>query len=410
MRASTAIIQDTRRPKKDGTFPIKLRVTHNREQKYFTTPVSLRIEDFEKAQGTRPRNEFKDIALRLQAIERKAADIVKDLPLFTWLTFERLFLGNNAAGSSLSDAFERYAKELRTEGRIGTAVSYECAKSSLYKFSAKTKLADVTPEFLRKYEKWMIGNRNSITTVGIYLRSLRTLMNNAIENGSLSKEHYPFGKRKYEIPTGNNIKKALTLKDIAAIYYYKPIAGTTADMAKDYWFFMYLCNGINLKDLCLLKYENLKENVLEFQRAKTVRTKRKIEPIRVAVTEDMFDIIKKWGNKAKDGSTFIFPILTKGLSPERERQLIQQVTGVINDHMRVIAKQLGIQTDCTTYAARHSFATILQRSGVSTEFISEAFGHSNVKTTQSYLAGFEDESKKVLFFELCFFNTCQNSR
>jgi integrase/recombinase XerD len=36
----------------------------------------------------------------------------------------------------------------------------------------------------------------------------------------------------------------------------------------------------------------------------------------------------------------------------------------------------------------------LQRSGVCTEFISEALGHSNVKTTQNYLAGFEDESKR----------------
>ena len=43
---------------------------------------------------------------------------------------------------------------------------------------------------------------------------------------------------------------------------------------------------------------------------------------------------------------------------------------------------------------RHSFATILQRSGASTEFISEALGHSNVRTTQNYLAGCEDEAKK----------------
>jgi len=169
-------------------------------------------------------------------------------------------------------------------------------------------------------------------------------------------------------------------------------------------------NGINVKDMCLLKYENIKGEVLEFLRAKTARTKRKVEPIRVSLVDDLKKIIKKWGNVKKDDNTYIFHVLTEGLTSDRETQLIQQVTGVINDHMRVIAKQLGIQTDCTTYAARHSFATILQRSGVSTEFISEAFGHSNVKTTQSYLAGFEDESKKVLFFELCFFNTCQNSR
>lgn len=62
--------------------------------------------------------------------------------------------------------------------------------------------------------------------------------------------------------------------------------------------------------------------------------------------------------------------------------------------MKEIANSLEIIKDVTTYPARHSFASVLQRSGVSTEFISETLGHINVKTTQNYLAGFEDEHKK----------------
>jgi integrase/recombinase XerD len=240
----------------------------------------------------------------------------------------------------------------------------------------------------------MLKQGNRITTISIYLRTLRALFNNLLSYGLLTKIIYPFGKKKYEIPTGNNIKKSLTLKDIAAIYYYKPIKGINAEMSKDYWLFMYLCNGINVKDMCLLKYENIKGDILEFERAKTARTKRKVEPIRVALVDDAKQIIKRWGNRHLDGNTYIFPVLTKGLSAVRKRQLIQQLTGVINDHMRVIAKDLAIESNLTTYVARHSFSTILQRSGASTEFISEALGHSNVKTTQNYLAGFEDESKK----------------
>jgi len=240
----------------------------------------------------------------------------------------------------------------------------------------------------------MLDNGNSVTTVSIYLRSLRSLFNNAITDGMLTKELYPFGRKKYEMPTGNNIKKALTLKDIAAIYYYKPEKKSNTDMAKDYWFFMYLCNGINMKDMCLLKYDNIKGDILEFERAKTARTKRKVEPIRVPLVEDAKHIIKKWGNKFKDEDTYIFPVLEKGLTPERQRQLIQQRTQVVNCHMKSIAQKLGITNDVTTYAARHSFATILQRSGASVAFIGEALGHSNIKTTQNYLAGFEDESKK----------------
>ena len=117
----------------------------------------------------------------------------------------------------------------------------------------------------------MLGNGNSITTAGIYLRSLRTLFNIAIAEGLLTKEYYPFGKRNYEIPTSNNVKKALTLKDIGTIYKHKLEPGSPAERARDYWIFMYLCNGINVKDLCLLKYDNIKGDVLEFERAKTIR-------------------------------------------------------------------------------------------------------------------------------------------
>lgn len=393
-KATTAIFIDKYHPKANGQCAVSVRVTFERKKKYYPTPVSLTMADYEKIRGTKPREPYKAIALQLQAFEKKAADIIKELPLFTWKLFEKHYLTNRGTKDTLNAAFADYAGELRNSDRIGTAVTYECTQASLNKFSPGARFADVTPDFLKKYEKWMLSAGNSVTTVGIYLRSLRTLFNNAISDGMLSKELYPFGKKKYEIPTGNNIKKALTLKDIAAIYYYQPEPGTWADRAKDYWLFMYLCNGINVKDMCLLKYENIKGDVLEFERAKTSRTKRKVEPIRVALVDDAKDIIKKWGNADKSAGNYIFPVLSKGITAERERQLIQQLTGVINDHMKAIGKKLGIETALTSYTARHSFATILQRSGASTEFISEALGHTNVKTTQSYLAGFEDENKK----------------
>lgn len=391
----TATIIDTRRIKQDNTYPVKLRVTFERKQLYYPTPYDLNEKEFERVMfSKRLTEDEKNLKKRITAFENKASDIIKNLPLFTWQAFEKQYLTNRAASNTISLAFADYANELRKAGRIGTAVSYECAQSSLNKFAPGTKFSDITPDLLRKYEKWMLGEGNSVTTIGIYLRSLRTLFNNAIAEGLLTKEYYPFGKRKYEIPTGKNIKKALTLKSIALIYYHQSEPGSTADMAKDYWFFMYLCNGINVKDLCLLKYENIKGDILEYQRAKTARTKREVEPIRVSLSEDAKAIIDKWGNVKKDGNTYIFPVLSKGLTPERERQLIQQLTQVINFHMKAIAEKLEIGHEVTTYAARHSFATILQRSGASVSFISEALGHGNVNTTQNYLGGFEDESKR----------------
>ena len=49
----------------------------------------------------------------------------------------------------------------------------------------------------------------------MYLRPLRTIFNEAIEDGIIKKEKcYPFGRRKYKIPASKNTKKALELNDI----------------------------------------------------------------------------------------------------------------------------------------------------------------------------------------------------
>ena len=43
------------------------------------------------------------------------------------------------------------------------------------------------------------------------------------------------------------------------------------------------------------------------------------------------------------------------------------------------------------HVARHSFATVLKRSGVNIGIISELMGHANLATTEIYLDGFEEK-------------------
>jgi integrase/recombinase XerD len=159
---------------------------------------------------------------------------------------------------------------------------------------------------------------------------------------------------------------------------------------------MYLCNGINVKDMCQLKWQNIEGDTLQFVRAKTVRTKRKVEPIRISLPDEAKTIIEKYGKGPRLPENYIFPTLEKGMSPEVETNKIKQLTHVINDNLARIKQELEIEKPVTTYTARHSFATILKRSGVSTAFISESLGHNNERTTQSYLDSFEDESKKEI--------------
>ena len=73
---------------------------------------------------------------------------------------------------------------------------------------------------------------------------------------------------------------------------------------------------------------------------------------------------------------------------------------MVNKYLKEIVVQLGIDKPVTTYYARHSFATRLKMLGKSTEVISESLGHSNIKTTTSYLDSFDDDSKKEIALSL----------
>lgn len=391
-KPSTRIYIDTTHPRQDGTCAVSIRLTHHRIKRYFSTGIRMRPDDFRKAMGNKPRKELKTIALKLQSFEKKAADVIQNLPVFTWEAFEKKYRTDRAARDIVSQALLEYAREIRKRGQISTASSYECAAASLEKFRPQCRFVDLTSDTLREYEKWMVDAGNSPTTVGIYLRNVRATFNLAISEGTLSKEYYPFGKRKYEIPTTNKVKKALNLEEVAKIYNYVPCSAVE-QRVKDYWMFMYLCNGINVKDVCLLKYSDIQQGIIEFERAKTARTKRNIEKIRVPLTADLERIIERQGVKRRDIDTYIFPILAKGLTAERQRHLIQLFTRYLNDNLRKLAASVSIDKRLTTYTARHTFATILMRHGISAEFISEALGHSSVNTTHRYLNGFEDDAK-----------------
>jgi integrase/recombinase XerD len=170
---------------------------------------------------------------------------------------------------------------------------------------------------------------------------------------------------------------------------------TNVQQAKDYWLFSYFGNGMNPKDIANLKYKNINGDYIHFERSKTERSLRN-DPklITVFITGDMKNIIDRWGNKEKSPNNYIFPILENGLSPLKQYELIKDFVRFINDWMKYILKDAGIDKKATTYVARHTFSTVLKRSGASTEFIQEALGHSDLKTTENYLDSFDNETKK----------------
>lgn len=131
--AITSVFINKYRPDSKGLCPISIRVTFERKKRYYPTPIHITISDFQKTQGVKPRNEFKEIALQLQAYEKKAADTIAKLPIFTWELFERNYFTNRSLRGSIENAFSEVVKTLALEGRAGTSESYQCAQNSLKK-------------------------------------------------------------------------------------------------------------------------------------------------------------------------------------------------------------------------------------------------------------------------------------
>ncbi len=420
---------DTRRPLKGGTYRVKLRVTFQRQRKYYGTQYALTEEEFSRVQGEKPRGRFKEMQLALQAVEQKAVKAIEKIPVFSFDAFDRKFL-DLPARSDVFAAYEQRIMQLGQNGQAGNASFYETAYLSLLSYTLKEPpitrkglsiekakerkeallkrkkpllFTAVTVSFLNSYEKWMLNRGKTLSTVSMYLRTLRTLFNDTIETGDLSRDYYPFGRRKYRMPSGKNVKKALVLSDIEKIFNYNPVHASEAK-SRDYWVFSYLCNGINIKDIARLKYRQLSRESITFIRAKTERTSRHdLKPIVAIRTPEINRIIKKWGNKPASADTYVFPILTEGITPVEELARVRQATKTINKYIKRVAADVGIEKNITTYTARHSFSTVLKRAGAPTEFISESLGHSNLKTTESYLDSFEDNVKRQYALHLTAF-------
>lgn len=164
-------------------------------------------------------------------------------------------------------------------------------------------------------------------------------------------------------------------------------------LSRDIFVFSYFCGGINFTDMANLTTENLVDGRLNYIRQKTGKK------INLPLQEIALKIIARYADNDRG---YLFPILDKRehKTPQQKHNRIHKMIGKVNLNLREIATLAGVSAYLTTYVARHSFATILKRSGVNIGIISESLGHSDLTTTQIYLDSFEnsqiDEAMKNL--------------
>lgn len=382
-----------------GIFPVKLRiyVSATGKRKLIPTPFNFSEEEFSLVWPNQPNKKTKyyQIWEKLRDLESSTRDLAKSIVPFSLSKFESSIKGEEEQKEIIKNVNFYFKEKIDTylnREAISTSESYGYALKCLLRFAKKDVLEfeEIDVNFLEGFEKFCIKKEEkSITTVGIYTRNLRAVFNDA----KIPPDKYPFGERKYIIKSSKKVKKALD-KDTLKLLLHGMPQTFEQERAKDFWFFSFFCNGMNVKDILNLRVKDVGDEKLTFIRAKTASTRRLIEPIEVYLNEFSNNVISKYGNLNQGSKQYVFPFLRNDQSAREKYDVTKLFTRSINQNFLKYARSLGVSENVSTYYARHSFSTHLIRKGVSIEAVGEALGHTNIKTTMNYFSGFEDESKK----------------
>jgi integrase len=384
---------DRSRPAGDGKCLIKFNIYSRPNKKRYSTIYHATPAQWEKLQGANLRDaELKKLRTDLAQLRARVEAIIEGIVPFSLVQFDDEFLGKSKSkerkSNALKEWFDDYIGELKNNGQVGSAKAYTDAYNSIDSYKSKLQLQDISLKFLNGYERHMRNLGRSPSTIGIYLRHLRAIINQAKVEKVIKADNYPFAG--YTIPTSRNVKKALSDADLKKLLNHKT-DDHDDQKALDFWIISYLCSGINFADLVELTPNNIQGEMLVFYRAKTKRTKKKdLKPIRVGMPNKAKDLVGKYQNW-DSSNPYLFPILESGLPASTVKHRTQAFIKWVNARVKRIAEELGIESKVTTYAARHSFSTVLKRRGVSTEVIKDSLGHSSVATTENYLDSFSDE-------------------
>jgi site-specific recombinase XerD len=412
---------DTRRELRSHKYPVKLRVftPFPRKQKLYQTKFEYTEKEFQSIwETTKPREESKLKRVELQVMLDQAEEVASRLKPFTFENFEKAIYQKKGDDTNVFYHYQLAIKRYKENRQFGTASNYDLSVKAIKNFLANKDLTkkkkedsqiqepepepdfllfrEITPSWLTQFENYLLEQKRSYTTVGIYLRPLRAIFNSAISEKIIDPALYPFGGKRYEIPKPRVVKKALTKEQLKT--FFEAITQIESQkIAKDYWFFLYNCAGLNIKDMLGLKYKNLHDNKLVYIREKTKRTsKANLMPVVVYLNEYSLEFIKKYGNKRNGPDDYIFDIYKPEMNEMEKFKKSGLFTRVLNENIKKLALANGLPEELSTYWSRHSFATNAIRGGASLEQISQALNHHDLATTKSYFAGFEDVTMKKL--------------
>ena len=284
---------------------------------------------------------------------------------------------------------EKMIGKLWRQGQQRTSETYQAALNSFRKFRKGVDVCfdDIDSEILISYEYHLRAKGLALNTISFYMRRLRAVYNNAVEDGYVENKN-PF--KKVFTSSEKTIKRAIPLKFVRKLKDLDLNCSPSKSFARDMFLFSFYTRGMAFVDMAYLQKKNLKDNVLTYRRKKTGQL------LSVHWEDCMQKIVDQYSSLT---SPFLLSIIK---DPDKNtRKQYHNALTLINHNLKAIGRELGLNLPLTMYVARHSWASIARNEGIPISVISEGMGHDSESTTQIYLASLEPQvidkaNKKIL--------------
>ncbi len=395
--ASVKLIFAKNKPnKKTGECFFFLRITHNRKQKELKIgkclPEHWNYKDNLPKKGCPLYN---DIMVAINRRKSDASKLILDLETnnldFSSKTIvETITQKNKNSSKTVLSYFEDNILRLKNSNRISYANIFQSTLNSFKTFNNGNDFTfhEVNYSFLTRFEEHHLKNSVQPNSIFVYLRTFRTLLNNAVKDQIVKADYNPF--KDYSMAKFRRIKtkkRTLTKEEMDKLIALDTETDSQLFHAKNYFLFMYYNRGINFIDLANIKWSNIQNGRLFYTRSKT-KEHFNIKLLEPAIK--ILDFYKKGQNLTSD--SYVFPILNSShITATQIDYRIDRVLKQVNSNLQKLGEKAKISTKITTYVARHTFANALKRGGAKISEISEAMGHDSEHTTQIYLDSFEND-------------------
>ena len=349
---------------KQGTALVQVEALLNQRKVYFRTNLYLKPEHWNSRnaqvdnhpQAHDLNSMLFEFVLHLQAIELSLWKrgipvtlsllkdaIKKDKPVnVTFPVFARIYV-------------QESDRKRSTKENLMTTVTV------LQEFRPGLDFKDITYTFLKDFEVHLKEKGNSVNTVAKHMRQLRTLVNEAINQGYIPSDAYPF--RKYKIKQAKGRKEFLTPDEL------KRLENLDVDKKLRHVLdaFLFCCyTGLRYSDFCQLTPENIiRVNGKRWLYFKSVKTDVEIRlPLHLLFEGKALAVLERYD---------IVTDFAK-IGPNSEA----------NKHLAQLATLARIRKHITYHTARHTCATLLVHQGVPITTVQKLLGHTSVRTTEVY--------------------------